>query len=158
MTWSGLLRRAVVVTLMLAVGCTPSAHRDGPEQRAVAAAFAAVTSSYQAEMERVQQRGRDALAAGDREAILDVYRAFRDTTAAMHDEFAALDAPSGIRAQHATLLENLTGQRAVLEGIVNAASAGDDAQLTQGLGELTSLLASFATIHTAIDRELADGG
>lgn len=149
------------VTVALAA-CTPTAE----EQRAAgqkeltdafAPSFAAASGDYEDAMRRVRTAGQEALAAQDRDAVVEVYRNLRDASRTAADAFEDITAPVAVRERQQLLVTNLRQQSDALDGIVTAATAEDDAALTAGLTELASLLADFTTIHSAIDQELAQG-
>ncbi len=108
-------------------------------------------------MGEIQEAGRSALDADDEDAVLDVYRSLRDANGTAAEEFDALEAPSDIRAQHRSLVENLRRQQESLNDVVEAAVAQRDGALTQALQGFSSLLVDFAAIHDAIDTQLAQG-
>ncbi|MPZ74155.1 MAG: hypothetical protein GEU74_13145 [Nitriliruptorales bacterium] len=147
---------------MFATGCSDSAQeQEAARQRELTEAFAPTfneaSSHHRTTMAEIQGSGRTALEAGDEDAVLDVYRSLRDASGAAADEFETLEAPANVSAQHQSLIENLRRQQQSLDDIVTAAEAQQDAALTEELQGLASLLADFATIHTAIDTKLAQG-
>lgn len=147
---------------IIATGCTDSAlEHETARQEQLAAAFAPMfeetSTRYREGVTEIQESGRSALEAGSADAVLDVYRALRDATAAAADDFETFDPPASIRAQHESLIANLRDQQQALDAIVTAAVAQKDGALTEGLQDLATLLGDFATLHQAIDTELAQG-
>lgn len=155
-------RLAVVCAALIAVfavGCSTPAHeRESAHQQRLAAVFSPtfddISSRYRGDVGRIQESGRTALSAQDEDAVLDVYRALRDASAAAAEELDELEPPASVQEEHGALVENLRRQQRALESIVQSAVARRDGALTEGLHELTGLLVDYATLHDAIDEEL----
>lgn len=144
----------LVVMLVLVAGCS---RGDGSAAPVVAAAFtselAATQSGYEQALREVQQRGQAALASGG-DAVLAVYREMLTVTRTAHRDYARLDAPEAVHDNHERLVELLERQAAVLERVLAAASAQDDAALTEALQELAVVIGDWATANAALDRVL----
>lgn len=153
---------AGLALLALSGGCSQSAQeRAASEQAEIATKFSAgfkrIAADYQTDITSIQQEGRQALAAGEQQAVLDVYRRLRDANAKAAHDLEGVAPPDASAQQHQRLIENLRGQRDTLDQVLAAATKGDDAALTGALGNLAQLFMDFATIHESLDKELAQG-
>lgn len=149
---------AGTVLLLLPLACSDGGDDTGRSVDAeeLRTEFTAASGRYRERVGEVQAAGRAALGQGE-DAVLAVYRELRDAADITDRDLARLEVPAELQPRIDTLRDNLSRQVTVLDDLLAAAEAQDDAGVTAGLEDFATLLVDFATAQHAVDQELARG-
>jgi hypothetical protein len=142
----------LLIAAVLVAGCTDGA--DAPAANVdFATELVSAQTDYSQALRAVQQRGRQALTADDG-AVVDVYADMLTVTRAARDDYARLQPPGQLHAGHARLVELLDRQTQVLERLLAAVAAEDDATVTDALQELAVVIGDWGTATAALERSV----
>lgn len=142
----------VIAVLLLLTGCSSSTGEAVPGD--FAERLADEQAGYELALDGVRERGRQAVGSGGEQAVLSVYTEMLEVTRSARDDYARLQPPHDLQADHDRLVELLTEQAAVLERVLSAVADQDDDGLAASLQELAVLIGEWATANAALSRAL----
>lgn len=156
---------AVLVTALVAGGCT--ADTDGTTPEADATAPAAGSGGYAGEFDDVTQhfrvrsedlQSRAAGVADSPERIVALYRELRTIAADAREDYGELAAPAEVRSTHQQILQLFDRQVGLLDDVITAAEDSDPERLATAVQGLVDLTADFDRARQAMEQAIAACG
>lgn len=142
---------AAAVTL---VACQSGSEAPDAEREVLTAQVSDVQQSADERAHALQELGRAAVASGDQDQVVGVYREMLAATGATRQDYERLSAPAELRGLLDAVLTALDRQADALEAVIAATEADDGPTVAAHLQELAAAVTDAENAQRDLHREL----